>query len=115
MTHVARSLTPEDKVKSNILHSMVYALYIFHCCMNAGIQKSNIGKFFVQWAKTANLEDQERKFKQLHTTGITRNQWAYIKENWKDVGIIHIPLVEDGDDDLTLQLVAGSSRACGTQ
>ena len=65
--------------------------------MNAGIQKSNIIKFCVQWAKTANLEDQERKFKQLHTTGITRNQWAYVKENWKDVTYLGLNEVQKLD------------------
>ena len=87
---------------------MVYALCIFHCCMNAGIQKSNIRKFCVQWAKTANLEDQESKFKQLHTTGITRNQWAYMEENWKDV--TYLGLIEVQKLDINHEVVVISNN-----
>ena len=96
MTHVAQSLTPEDKVKRNI-HGIVYALCIIHCCRNAGIQKSNVRRLCVQWAKTANLEDQERKVKQLHSVGITRDQLAYMEENWKDVTYLGLSEVQKLD------------------
>jgi hypothetical protein len=84
VAYVARILTEEEKVKRNI-HGIVYALCIIHCCRNAKITKSNIRTLCVQWAKTANLEDQLRKVQQLLTAGITTEQWTHMKDNWKSV------------------------------
>ena len=84
MAHVARSLTSEEKKERNI-HGLVYALCIVHCCRNAQIRRSNIRSLCVQWAKCGSVEDQERKVKQLQRAGITKAEWSYMQQNWKQV------------------------------
>jgi len=84
VTHVARSLTPEEKVQRNI-HGVVYALCVIHCCRNADIRTSNIRKLCVQWAKCGHVDDQARKVLQLQRAGISAKQWDHMDKNWKHV------------------------------
>lgn len=84
MTHVARSLTPEQKVQRNI-HGIVYALCVIHCCRNADIRTSILRALCVQWAKCAHVDDEARKVIQLHRAGISATAWAHMHKNRKSV------------------------------